>query len=72
MGIEIAKVLHGEQKFEYFAPLYANDTITLETEITDIYDKKDGALEFMISETIGRNQDGVVVVKMTSTLVQRH
>lgn len=28
MGIELAKVLHGEQKFEYFAPICAGDTIT--------------------------------------------
>ena len=72
MGIELAKVLHGEQKFEYFAPICAGDTITLQAEITDIYDKKDGAMEFMVSETTVTNQDGELVGKMTSVLVQRH
>jgi len=72
MGIELAKVLHGEQKFEYFAPICAGDTITLQDEITDIYDKKDGAMEFMVSETTVTNQDGELVGKMTSVLVQRH
>ena len=72
MGIELAKVLHGEQKFEYFAPICAGDTITLQDEITDIYDKKDGAMEFMVTETTVKNQDGELVGKMTSVLVQRH
>ena len=72
MGIELAKVLHGEQKFEYFAPICAGDTITLQDEITDIYDKKDGAMEFMVTETTVKNQDGELVGKMTSVLIQRH
>jgi len=72
MGIDIARVLHGEQKFEYTAPIYAGDTITMEATITDIYDKKEGAMEFMVTETLCTNQHGEVVVKMTSTLIQRH
>lgn len=72
MGIELAKVLHGEQKFEYFAPICAGDTITLQDEITDIYDKNDGAMEFMVSETAVSNQNGELVGKMTSVLIQRH
>ena len=72
MGVELAKILHGEQKFVYFAPICAGDTITLQDEITDIYDKKDGAMEFMVSETTVTNQDGELVGKMTSVLVQRH
>lgn len=72
MGIELAKVLHGEQKFEYFVPICAGDTITLQDEITGIYDKKDGAMEFMVTETTVKNQDGELVGKMTSVLIQRH
>ena len=63
----------GEQKFEYFAPICAGDTITLQDEITvHRNDKKDGAMEFMVSETTVTNQDGELVGKMTSVLVQRH
>ena len=72
MGIELAKVLHGEQKFEYFAPICAGDTITLQAKVIDIYDKKDGAMEFIVSETTITNQDGELVGKMTGVLVQRH
>ena len=50
----------------------AGDTITLQDEITGIYDKKDGAMEFMVTETTVKNQDGELVGKMTSVLVQRH
>lgn len=72
MGIDLAKVLHGEQHFEYFKPIYAGDRITFQGEITDIYDKKDGALEFMVNETTCTNQHGDVVAKMTNVLIQRH
>lgn len=72
MGIELAKVLHGEQKFQYFAPICAGDSITLQDEITDIYDKKDGAMEFMVTETSVTNQNGELVGMMTSVLIQRH
>ncbi len=72
MGIDLGKVLHGEQNFEYLEPVCAGDTITLQDQVTDIFDKKGGALEFMVTETTATNQDGKTVAKMTSTTVVRH
>ena len=72
MGIDLGKVLHGEQKFEYFEPICAGDTITLEGEITDIYEKKGGTLEFIVTETRATNQGGETVAKMISTTVVRN
>ncbi len=72
MGVDLGKVLHGEQKFEYFGDICAGDVISFESKITDIYDKKDGALEFIVEETSGTNQNGKVVVKLTGATVVRH
>lgn len=72
IGIDIGGLLHGEQEFEYFAPVCAGDRITLETAIADIYDKKNGALEFMVEKTNVTNQDRELVARMTQTLVIRH
>ncbi|BDI61937.1 MaoC family dehydratase N-terminal domain-containing protein [Qipengyuania nanhaisediminis] len=72
LGIDLGKVLHGEQNFEYFEPICAGDTITLEDKITDIFDKKGGALEFLVIETSATNQDGKVVSKSVTTTVVRH
>lgn len=72
MGVDLARLLHAEQQFEYFATICAGDVITLESKVADIYDKKDGALEFAIEETTATNQDGELVAKSTQTLVMRN
>lgn len=64
IGIDLGNALHGEQKFEYYAPIYAGDTITLRDEIVDIYDKKGGALEFVTWKTTAANQLGQCVLVM--------
>lgn len=72
MGINLIHVLHGSQKFEYIAPICAGDTIILESTVTDIYERKSGALEFLVEKTVATNQAGEVVAKLYSTLVIRN
>ncbi|MDP6973306.1 MAG: MaoC family dehydratase N-terminal domain-containing protein, partial [Pseudomonadales bacterium] len=71
MGIDIGRLLHGEQRFKYGKPIYAGDEITLQSEITDMYEKKGGALKFVITETTATNQKGEVVGSMTNSLIIR-
>lgn len=71
-GVDMSKVLHGEQSFTYHAPICAGDKITLETRVSDIYEKKGGALEFVVLDTICRNQDGVLVTEQQTVLVVRN
>ena len=40
--------------------------------IADIFDKKGGALDFVVMEQDYTNQDGQLVVRATSTLVHRN
>lgn len=72
LGFDVAKLLHGEQHFEYFHPVCAGDTIALTTRIEDIYEKKGGLLEFMVQKTDAVNRDGVLCARMTAIVVQRH
>ncbi len=72
LNIDIAKILHGSQEFEYFAPICAGDCIAITSRITDMFDKKGGALEFVVSENTYINQHGQLVAKATSTLVVRN
>ena len=72
MNVDLRKVLHGEQKFEYFAPICAGDRITLCNEVVDIYARKGGALEFIVQKTSATNQHGELVVAMTSVTVVRN
>ena len=72
LGFDVAKLLHGEQHFEYHRPVCAGDTVTLNTRIEDIYEKKGGLLEFMVQKTDAVNQDGQLCATMTAVVVQRH
>ena len=72
MGIRFDRLLHGEEHFTYHVPIYAGDTITFQTTVKDIYDKKDGALEFLVSETTATNQRGELVQKTRSTAIMQN
>jgi N-terminal half of MaoC dehydratase len=72
MGIDISRILHGEQHFEYHQPVHAGDTLTFKTKITDIYDKKGGALEFFVRTTTVTNQRGEHVADNRGVVVVRN
>ena len=72
MGVDQARVLHGEQSFTHYAPIYAGDVITLVTETIEIYSKKGGALDFIVQDTRATNQDGVLCAEMRFTVVVRN
>ena len=71
-GAEPARILHGEQSFEYFAPVCAGDRLTFNASITDIYDKKNGAMTFIQRQTHVTNQQGQHVANINATLVHRN
>ncbi|HDY81539.1 MAG TPA: MaoC family dehydratase [Halieaceae bacterium] len=72
LKMDIGRILHGSQEFEYFQPIYAGDQITVTSKVVDIFDKKGGALDFVVTENSYTNQDGDLVAKSTSTLVHRN
>jgi acyl dehydratase len=68
-GIDIARVLHGSQSFRHFAPIYAGDRLTFASRIEDVFQKRRGALTFVIKETDVTNQHGVRVAALRATIV---
>ena len=72
LGVDIGRVLHGEQRFTYNKPIYAGDEITLKDKVVDAYEKKGGALQFIVTETAATNQRGEYVGGMTNSLVIRN
>jgi len=71
LGVDIGNVLHGEQQFTYMKQIYADDRIKLACRISDIYDKKGGALEFIVQDTTAENQHGETVgLARTITVVR--
>jgi acyl dehydratase len=71
LGVPIASILHGEQGFTYFRPACAGDVVTVESSITDLYDKKGGALEFIVKDSRAVNQRDELVAEMRTVIVVR-
>ncbi|MFJ7420954.1 MaoC family dehydratase N-terminal domain-containing protein [Streptomyces uncialis] len=71
LGIDQRTVLHGEQGFAYHAPAYAGDRITFTGEVTDLIDKKGGAMQLLM-RTVEARRDGELVAVLTGTTVIRH
>jgi acyl dehydratase len=72
LNLDIGKVLHGSQDFEYLGQIYAGDCITQQCKIVDIFDKKGGALEFVVQESTYTNQNDELVGRAQQTLVYRN
>ncbi|HMO46862.1 MAG TPA: MaoC family dehydratase N-terminal domain-containing protein [Rubrivivax sp.] len=72
LEIDLGKVLHGEQRFDYHAPVCAGDTLRFQSKVSDIYDKKGGALEFVVNDTKVTNQLGEHVADLHAVIVVRH
>ncbi|WP_431122147.1 MaoC family dehydratase N-terminal domain-containing protein [Variovorax paradoxus] len=72
LGMDYRSLLHGEQGFSYYTMAYAGDTLTFRQRIEDIYDKKNGALEFVVRKTRVSNQQGELVAELRCVTVVRN
>ena len=71
LKVPIANILHGEQGFTYHRAACVGDVVTVASTITDIYDKKGGALEFIVKESRAVNQREELVAEMRTVIVVR-
>src|SRR5258708_28019057 len=72
LNIDLARVLHGEQRFSYHAPVVVGDTLTFRSRVTDVTDKKGGAMTMVVVETAVTNQHGAHVADTARTIVVRN
>ncbi|PLP96584.1 MaoC family dehydratase N-terminal domain-containing protein [Cupriavidus pauculus] len=72
LGINIGRVLHGEQAFRYHRMAFAGERLHFEIRIADIYEKKGGALGFVVRETRVTDADGAAVADLRSVVVVRN
>ena len=70
LGIDYKNLLHAEEKIEYFQSFYAGDRLTLTAEVTDMYEKKGGALEFLVT-VISIHRGGELMQNLIETVVMR-
>ena len=66
-------IVHGEQEFEYFAPIVAGDVLTAQERIVSVTEKESrraGKLQIAVIETTFHNQRGEKVQVARRTLVE--
>ena len=66
-------IVHGEQEFEYLAPIFAGDVLTGEERIVSVTEKESrraGKLHIAVIETVFRNQRGEQVEVARRILVE--
>ncbi|GEL17279.1 MaoC family dehydratase N-terminal domain-containing protein [Pseudonocardia asaccharolytica] len=71
LGVDLRRVLHGEQHFTYHQVAHAGDTLTLTPRIVDVFSKRAGSLQFLIREIAVRRDDGSPIADLRETLIVR-
>ena len=71
LGIPLGQVLHGEQSFTYHRTACAGDVLTFRAELLDIYEKKGGALQFLVQRNLVADATGVAIAEFDRTVVIR-
>jgi acyl dehydratase len=76
LGIDLSKLLHSEEEYEYFGNIYAGDVITRKMKVLEMFErgKRDRLGRFVdvtILETEIINQRGELVAKVRSTMMEK-
>jgi len=71
LWVNYAHVLHGEQHFVYHRLAFAGETLHFKPRIADLYEKKGGALGFIVWETRVEAGDGTPVADLRSVVIAR-
>jgi acyl dehydratase len=73
LGIDLSKLLHREEEYEYFGSIYAGDVLTRKMKVIDMLKKgtRDKSVEVTVLETELINQRGELVLKYRTKLIER-
>jgi acyl dehydratase len=69
LGVDLARVLHGEQEYVWARPTALDEVLTAESTIESIRGK--GGMQFLTLRTELRDETGRLVVSGRSTLIVR-
>jgi len=71
--MDLKRVLHGEQEYEFLKPIHAGDVLTAVSRIADIYErqgKRGGTMTFVVTETEYRNAVGEPVARARQVVIE--
>lgn len=73
LGVDISRLLHGEQEFEIVRELTPGQTYLCRTKVVDLYEKagRSGPLAFVVRETAVTDRSDEIVLRMRHVTVVR-
>jgi len=73
LKMNLVRVLHGGQEYEYLKPIKPGDTVTGKVKIANVFEKasKGGTMDFVVLECVYTNQNKEKVLVETMTLIER-
>jgi hypothetical protein len=71
LGVELSRVLHAEQQFDYLGPIRAGDVLDVERKVTDLYEKRGGTMDFIVIESSISREDGAPVGRSRQVVLVR-
>lgn len=73
LGVDIGRILHGEQEFEHYKPIRPGETYLCRSRVTDIYEKtgRSGAMAFVVREMAVTDGDNEIVCLVRHITVVR-
>ena len=73
LGVDISRILHGEQEFELHRPITPGETLLCRPKVVDIYEKsgKSGPMAFVVRETSVTDKENELVATLRGVTVVR-
>jgi acyl dehydratase len=73
LGVDISRVLHGEQEFESFRELQPGETYLCRAKVVDLYERtgRSGPMAFVVRETTVTDHTNEIVATLRHTTVVR-
>jgi acyl dehydratase len=73
LGVDLMHVLHGEEEYEYLAPIYPGDTLTGVMRLVDARSRqtREATLDVLTIETDYTNQHDKLVLKARQVMIVR-
>jgi acyl dehydratase len=74
LGVNLMRILHGEEEYEYVAPIYPGDTLTGVMRLVDAksrHTQEGSSMDILTTEIDYTNQHGVLVLKARQVAIVR-
>jgi hypothetical protein len=69
IGVRIEDIRHADQSFAYHEPIYVCDRLTFNGRVSDVFERRSGALRFVVQDVEVSNQHDRLVAEIRRTFV---